>query len=287
MRRKNTIQYIILVILAGILTIAGEFALLHFWHNDYHTLLVSAAVLSLATLILLFTSYQYEMVFIYSLITVLLSTVLTGYRYWEIRYFSFSVTDYDIWLILLNFLVPTSICFISYLIQNNDTIHAYRSYVRNNRILFLVYYGIILGSIEFYFFDNTILTSSEHNLIPFYTIAGKIEDYIYESIPIKTLLVQLLAPVLLFVPLGLVLSLALTFLPMFLRMLVFLVIPIGIEAIQVLLQIDGINIDDCINAILGLLIGKLICLLIHGLFHLVKGRDYLDDSSSIGSGLHF
>lgn len=274
MRNKYSLQYITLVILLSISSILGEFALLHILKDDPLALLVSSGIVVILSLLLLMTSYHYEAVFIYLLLTVILSTILVGYRFLEIHYFYFSMEEYDIWLIMINFILPTTLCFFTKLFNPSDTFTGYPIFVRNSTLLFSSYYVVFLIFIEYVSQANTYLTSTLNNWIPFYTTAGYIEDYIYDDLALRALLLHILIPILIFVPLGFLLRYYLRNKNRRLFYFVLFLIPILIEGLQQLFRNTYVNIDDIINAIFGSFIGQLIFLCVNRIFHWSTGNDF-------------
>lgn len=287
MRKKNLIQYATIIILMSIFTVLAQFTLLYFLPDDRTALCIEGAIVFLVSLILLLNSYHFEAVFIYMLLNVVLSSVIASFQFIEIRYFYYSVADYNLWTVIVNFVVPSVLCLLVSLFDRSSRFQAYASFVRNSCILFSLYYLATFLYLQLTPHTDTIWSGTSQNLIPFYTIAGYIEDYIYHVGDLKTIFLHLLAPVLLYIPFGFLMSLLLHHRQRFLRLLPILLLPFGVEVIQFLTHINNVNIDDSIYGLLGGLLGQLLFFLLNALFLGIKGREFPDNAPSYYSTLHF
>lgn len=287
MRTNNFIQYTTIIILVSILTVLAQFTLLYFLTDGRVALCIEGAIVLLVTLILLLNSYHFEAVFVYMLLNVVLSSVIASYQFIEISYFYYSVTDYKLWTIVVNFLIPYVLCLIVSLFDRSERFKVYATFVRNSSILFSIYYAAIFLYLQFTPHTDTIWSGTSQNLIPFYTIAGYIEDYIYHVGDLKTIFLHLLVPVLLYIPFGFLMGLLLHHRKKFLRFLPIVLLPLCVEVIQFFTHSNNVNIDDFIYGLLGGILGQLIFFLLNALFLGIKGREFPDDVPSYYSTLHF
>lgn len=287
MRNKNSIQFTTIIILLSILTVSGEFALLYFLPEDLYAAFISCGIVLVFSLLLLFTSYHFEAVFIYMLLNVVLSSILAGYRFWEIRYFYYSVQNFDLWMIVINFFIPSFICLIGNLLDTNENLLGYHHFVRNSCILFLFFYLAVFGYLQFTPHIGGHWSNEGNNFIPFYTIAGYIEDYIYKVGAFRDIFPHLLLPVLLYVPSGYLTAMLLRHTGKLIRLITALIFPILIEVLQYITSVNNINIDDVIYGFLGGILGGLFFHLINLLFLHIKGNGYLEEERSYRNNLHF
>lgn len=287
MRNKNSIQFTTVIILLSFLTVFGEFALLYAMSDDFLATLIGCGIVLFISIILLFTAYNFEAVFIYMLLNVVLSSLLAAYSFWEISYFYYSVENYELWMVLINFAVPCLLCLVCNLFDQSHSIANYRQFARNSSLLFLVYYVCIFIYIEFTPHIDTIWSNGNTNLIPFYTIAGYIEDYIYQVGSLKDIFYHLLISILLYLPAGFLLGICMRRTNKFLRLLVALLLPLITEGIQYLTHVNTLNVDDVIYGFLGGILGQLLFFLLNALFLRIKGQEFLEEERSYRSTLHF
>ena len=286
MRNKNSIQFTTVIILLSFLTVFGEFALLYVMSNDFLATLIGCGIVLFLSILLLFTAYNFEAIFIYMLLNVVLSSLLATYSFWEIRYFYYSADNYELWMVLINFTVPCLLCLICNLFDQNSLAN-YRQFVRNSSLLFFVYYLCMFIYIEFTPHTDAIWSNGLTNLIPFYTIAGYIENYIYQVGSLKDIFYHLLIPIVIYLPAGFLLAVCMRHTNKLLRLLVALLLPLITEGIQYLIRVNNLNIDDVIYGFLGAILGQLLFFLLNALFLRIKGLEFLEEERSYRSTLHF
>lgn len=286
MRNKNSIQFTTVIILLSFLTVFGEFALLYVMSNDFLATLIGCGIVLFLSILLLFTAYNFEAIFIYMLLNVVLSSLLATYSFWEIRYFYYSADNYELWMVLINFTVPCLLCLICNLFDQNSLAN-YRQFVRNSSLLFFVYYLCMFIYIEFTPHTDAIWSNGLTNLIPFYTIAGYIENYIYQVGSLKDIFYHLLIPIVIYLPAGFLLAVCMRHTNKLLRLLVALLLPLITEGIQYLIRVNNLNIDDVIYGFLGGILGQLLFFLLNALFLRIKGLEFLEEERSYRSTLHF
>lgn len=286
MRNKNSIQFTTVIILLSLLTVFGEFALLYLMSNDFLATLIGCGIVLFLSILLLFTAYNFEAIFIYMLLNVVLSSLLATYSFWEIRYFYYSLDNYDLWIVLINFTVPCLLCLICNLFDQNSLAN-YHQFARNSSLLFVVYYLFIYIYIEFTPHTDSIWSSGNTNLIPFYTIAGYIENYIYQVGSMKDIFHHLLIPIVLYIPAGFLLAVCMRRTNRVFRLFVALLLPLITEGIQYLTHVNSLNIDDVIYGFLGGILGQLLFFLLNALFLRIKGLEFLEEERSYRSTLHF
>lgn len=286
MRNKNSIQFTTVIILLSFLTVFGEFALLYVMSNDFLATLIGCGIVLFLSILLLFAAYNFEAIFIYMLLNVVLSSLLATYSFWEIRYFYYSADNYELWMVLINFTVPCLLCLICNLFDHNSLAN-YRQFVRNSSLLFFVYYLCMFIYIEFTPHTDAIWSNGYTNLIPFYTIAGYIENYIYQVGSLKDIFYHLLIPIVIYLPAGFLLAVCMRHTNKLLRLLVALLLPLITEGIQYLIRVNNLNIDDVIYGFLGGILGQLLFFLLNALFLRIKGLEFLEEERSYRSTLHF
>lgn len=287
MKARNTIQYTTIIITLSILTSASEFALLHIFNWDVYAVMISCGIVLLVSLLLLGAFAHYESVFIYLLLNVLFTTILAGYRFWELQYFYYSPTNLDLWMIILNYTVPVIICLLHNLFSSRTQLEDYRRFVKNTGLLFLLYFTGIYCYIQFIPHPGSLWSSEQTNVIPFYTLATYIEKYIYGDCAFREIFSHLLLPVLLYLPIGFFVALWMRHSHRVLQLLLLILIPTATEAIQILIHSDALNVDHIIYAILGGILGELLLYIINGLFLLVKGSEFAQAEQNHISGMYF
>ena len=287
MRNKSSVQFTTVIMLISILTVFSQFCLLHFLKDDLKATFIASGIVLLVSIILLTISYNYEVIFIYMFLNVVLSSLLAAYSFWEISYFYYSITNYKLWLIIVNFFVPWIVCFFVSMSDTNKSIINYRQFIRNSSLLFLVFYIGVFVYAEFLSQSSSIWTEQEINVIPFYTIAAHIEDYIYKTNTLMQTMVNVLLPCLLFVPAGFLIYMCMRQWNRLPRLIIILLVPILVEVVQVFVKTNGINIDDVILGFLGGLLGQILFLIVNGLFLYFKGESFIEDKTQQRPELHF
>lgn len=289
---KSTSYTTTAVILFSILTIVLEFTAYHFLKVSGSAFIITALLAFLFCHTVLVLSLHFETCFSYQLLHLLM---------WGIILFLLSagndseIIPYSAWLFL--FPVIHWICCMIYCILRNlwDESGRYmnfKGYFRNSSIVFLLLYTIFL--VLWLFLHNTDYHYNEElsspNLVPFFTLAGFITDFMDKNRTLSQIFSYLADRVLVYLPYGFFIILLMRRSSRFLRFLLLLVFPLVIEGLQALLSLGRCDIEDVLYGLLGGFLGALLYHLLNRTFCNVKGMDFLETSRrfySNRSSLHF
>ena len=295
MRRRSYIHVSSLIVVLSILTIIVEFTAYYFLSSIYPVLGISAVLLIVCSHILLEQSATYEIIFIYTLSNIFISTLITILTYYSADHSSFitySTTFHGI--ILINWLIPTIHCFIRYMVGYSLRITNYPSYHLKNSIIFILcYLGLLIyinfAEGSFPSFYPAVIWSESVNITPFLTLSLEIEDYLYGIIPLSYIFIYLASRILILIPYGYYITLITKNRSRVLRFILFLLLPAGIEVLQFFFYPSRSDIDDLIYGLIGGIIGSLFFYLISITFRNISGKDFLERESIYSSfnSLHF
>ena len=143
--------------------------------------------------------------------------------------------------------------------------------------LYVVYFGILI----YWFGWHSRIPAGEVRLqlIPFASFAAYIDGVMADVVPVERLLQFLTERILLFLPYGFFIAMVCRKLHSLLRLLLVLLLPVAVELLQLLLQLNSCTADDVIFSFLGGLIGMLCFVIFNGLFQKTTGKNY--DGSEI------
>lgn len=280
MQRRTNVNISSLIVFLSIVTILIEFVLYYFFASIFLILGVSSIILFICCHILVERSSTYEVCFIYALLNIFISLIITILTYFE-KDNALSILSYTntlIGIVILNWLIPTFHCFIRYMFDYGTRVENYLNFYRNNTIVILIFY---LGAIIYisYFaigFPWEIPSTTDGiNLLPFAILSTQIEDYLNGSLPISDILIYLCSRMLIFVPFGYYIALITRKLSKILRLVVLLLFPLVLEILQYFIRPVRSDIDDVIYALLGGLLGVLYFLITNSIFRAVTGKDFL------------
>jgi glycopeptide antibiotics resistance protein len=169
----------------------------------------------------------------------------------------------------------------------------YSTFYRNHSLLFfLIYLGVMLYGMfaegAFPLVYRGALTSA--NIIPFEAITILIEDYLYGIIPLSDVLFYLLVRILIFLPYGYQMTLLLRRQSRLPRLLILIITPTVLEAIQYIVIPGHCDIDDVIYAIIGGILGSILFYLSNFVFRSITGKNFLANAADYpyaNSRLHF
>lgn len=146
-------------------------------------------------------------------------------------------------------------------------------YKRATVFFYIIYIGLIIYGLFFY--DKIPLEETERfQIVPFATLAAYIEAILNDVVPVGALIYYLLYRAAFFIPYGFLIALVCAKFHIVVRIVLLMVLPIVIEAVQFILRLNRCDIDDFIFALIGALVGMLCFLLFNSLFLHFTGKNY-------------
>lgn len=293
MQKPSNIRITSLIVFLSIISILVQFAAYYVFISTY----IIAGIACLATIvcshILLEKTLTYESCFIYTLLLVFLTTVLTIFTYLGNEQYFIPYTDTLLWILTINWFIPTMHCFIRNMLDYGVRIENFNTFYRNNSIIFLVYYVAVVG--YGLFAENAFpwaysFVAEDANFTPFWSLATQIEDYLNHMIPLSDIWIYLATRILSFSPFGYYIAVLLRKKSRLVRFLAILLLPVLIELLQYFFIPERCDIDDVIYAVIGGILGGLFFHLINVIYRAISGKNFLTKESdfrySHGS-LHF
>lgn len=275
--QRRSIKIRTLTILFGILLVGAQFGSYYFLDR----LSISAGITVILTLLLshfyLEISLSYESCFFHSIITMVLSTICTGF----IWYYQSSLLVYSDWLwslTILNWFLPLLYCIFRNFGDRGPRFVGFVPYFVKTSILFVLYYGFLLVYCSFLSEKAFPFSASvpDSLFIPFMATATVIEDAIYLGSSILPLIFYVTELIVLFIPMGFYISLLLKKAGGFPKFILALFIPCIFEAVPLLYYSPkGFMTDNCLYRIIGMFLGMLLYQMINQLSHHFLGDDFL------------
>lgn len=293
MRRRSHMEISSMIVILSIFSIVIQFIAYYFLASTYLILAISCLIIILCTHILLEQTLTFEACFIYTILILFISLIITLLTYFgtEANIIPFTNTLYII--IALNWSVPTTYCLIQSMFDHNLRIKKFHSFYRNVSIVFILFYIVILiyGAFTKDAFPWAYrMKTNGHNFIPFWNIATQIENYINKMIPLSDIVMYLLSRILIYIPYGFYGSLMLRNTSKLIRFIFLLFLPSLINLIQYFIIPSRCDIDDIIYGYIGGVIGVLLFYAINTVYRGVSGRDFLSkntESRYFSNSIHF
>ena len=250
---------------------------------DSSTIIIigSIFVFSIASVLLVHQTQDFEVCFSFQLICIFvqLLTTITTYNHTQSNLPNFT---FLVLLCIVNWLVPSVICFVLYLIDRASHYKQYTIFFRNSAILFFLAYFAFFGyalfwnndAYHYYNFETAVFS-----WIPFATIAENIQNCVVGTTSIFDLLLYLLGHIIMYVPYGFLLSLLLRPLPLVVRLCSLIVLPIVTEVVQFIFRLGPSDMDDIILGFLGAGIGMFGFFVCNILCKQITGRVFLQKNN--------
>ena len=277
---QKAINMTILSVVCSILSVILEFSVYHFTNS----VLALAALTILTSLLLshifLETSLSYETSFIFSTITMILSTVVIVLTYYN-KINGLLVYQNNIHLcIFLHWIVPMLYSILRCLLDKGPRFAAFSSYFWKSSIVFavcyiasLIYYTILAPITLPYAF-----TTTSYPFVPFFATATHIEDHIYMGTGIGELIIYFCKLYVLFAPIGFYASLILRDYDrktaLWVKSLLCLIIPLIFEVISYV-QGTPLNIDAYLYRFFSIFFGILLLKIMDAIFIYITGCAFL------------
>ncbi len=292
MQKRTNTQSSSLIIYISIITILIQFAVYYF--IEVNILIWAAA--SLISLICCHVLIEHTLTYFsclhYSFLSLFISVIIIALTYLgEVKTF-LPYNHAMLGIALINWLVPLLHCFIRNMIDASGKIDDFYDYYKSNSIFFIIVYiaTLIYGNYiaDSFFWTNNYGTSANFSILKI--ISVKVEDYIYNHIPLSDIMNYLSSRILIYIPYGFYISLLLRNQRRLIKSLALLILPFVFKALQYFIIKPRCDIDDLFYAFIGGLIGTLIFFITNVIFRSFSGRDFFGDetrSRYFGNTLHF
>jgi len=175
------------------------------------------------------------------------------------------------YVLLINWLAITGTCIILKFFAREDKYSDFKRFFRLSSIIFGLFYVTILLYALFFKAINIRAATNGVNLVPFSTIMSYITGIANGNSGVA--LMNLLANIFLFIPLGFYVEVLLRERKMKFKMLLIILIPIIVELIQYIFSLGIADVDDVILNSIGGLLGILVFMVVEKLYCIVKKDD--------------
>lgn len=277
MNRHSDMEISSMLVFLSILSIVLQFGAYYIFASPIIILGIGIFAVIICTHILLEFSLNFKSCFIYTILILFISLIITLLTYLgKETPIPFSKTL--IAIVSVNWFVPTIYCILRNMFDTAGRCHNFKSYFRNVSIIFILFYLVILiyasfGKEAFPWMYR--FKTEGRNFTPFWTIATQIEDYINRMIPLSDIFDYLLSRILLYVPYGFYVLIILRYKPKIIRFIFLLLLPSAIELFQYFMLPARCDIDDIVFALIGGVIGALLFHLNNTVYRAVSGKDFL------------
>ena len=256
----KSIKTTALLIILSVLSVLGTFTLYYVTENIW-IIIASVFVISLIlSHTFLEISFTYEPGFLFSCLSMILSTIIIILIYFNMTFGLFTYKNSLHIIIYLYWIVPTVYYTYRNLMDKGPRFVGFSSYFSKSTTIFLIYH--IANLIYHTIFDPIIIpygfTISSNNFIPFFSTATHIEDFIYIGTGLGDLFIYTTKLFLLFIPIGFYATLFfkeydINFCLPF-QIVFATIISASFEGISYL-QGNTLNIDSCLYRFIGIFIG--------------------------------
>jgi len=288
MRRRSNMEISSLIVFLSIISIIVQFVAYYFLASKYLILGISAVALIICTHILSEMSLNFESCFIYTILVLFISLIITLLTYLGADTL-LPYTNTLIGIVALNWLVPTIYCIFRNMFDFGGRIENFLTFYRKVSIIFILFYiGILIyGSFAADAFPWVYrMKTDSYNFTPFWSIATQIEDYINHMIPLSDIITYLLSRILTYIPYGFYVILLLRNKSKLIRFISLLLLPSAIELFQYFIIPARCDIDDIVYAFIGGVIGALWFHLTNVIYRTISGRDFLAKDSDFRINTH-
>lgn len=273
---RRSIKITTLVLLVSFLCVAAEFSVYYFIDKFWPVCLITVIAAFIVSHLFLEASLTYTTCFLFSLTSMVLSSILTTTIYFGQTGNILVYHDYVQFIIYGNWLIPLTYSTFRCLFDRGPRFVNFKSYFIKTSILFLLFYlfnlvyHTIFSPLQLpYGFDKQQIA-----FLPFLTTATHIEDFIYTGNGIGSLVGYIIKIFILFMPMGFYIALILKKNNFILKAFLVIIIPILFEIVPYVTQ-EYANIDSCIYRFFSLIIGVLCFQLLNGVFRYFTGEDFL------------
>lgn len=268
--RRQSVKITTLVIILSIAAVYFQFFCYYFFDNAWLVLTITFITSLLLAHFFLEASLSYEPGFLQCFFTVSLSFIFS-FLIANNRTGGFLVYKGCLpYIVLINWMAPVAYFIVRCLYDRGPRFVGFHSFFIKTSILFGVFYLFVLAvklfvmpmEAPYALFKN----NPAPNLVPFWTTAGQIEDFIYQQTSLVPTLIYIIKAIFLYIPYGFYLRILLRTASILVRSGIILLFPLLVEAAQYLFSIGHCDIDDFMFALLGSLIGILIYNVLNKIF---------------------
>lgn len=273
---RRSIKITTLVFFISLFLVGTEFSVYYFVDKFWAVCLITVLGSLIMSHIFLESSLTYDTCFLFSLMSMLFSSILTASVYFGQTGQILVYREYIQLIIYANWLFPLLYSILRCLLDRGPRFVCFNSYFTKTSILFGIFY---IWNLIFHTIISPLSLPYGFNqkgisFIPFLTTATHIEDFIYTGNGIESLAGYIIHLLILFIPMGFYIALLLKKSSFALKGILIFLIAVLFEIIPYVTR--GIaNIDSCLYRFFGLLIGFLFYQILNAIFRHVTGEDFL------------
>ncbi len=289
---RRTIKMTSLVVILSIISVILEFSVYYFtdliWPMATLTILTSLIL----SHIFLETSLTYETGLLFSILSMILSTICTSLIYFNQTGGLLVYRNYIHMTTFFHWMIPMIYNTLRCLFDKGPRFVSFNSYFSKASVVFSIYY---IGNLVYHTILDPIMmpyafNTTNNNFIPFFSTATHIEDFIYMGTGIGELVIYLLKIFVLFAPIGFYASLLVRDYDkktsFTVKAGVCLIIPLIFEGISYF-QGNAINIDSCLYRFLGIFVGIVFLKILDAIFLYVTGEKFLFERNQYSFFLNY
>lgn len=277
---RRTIKMTTFVVVLSIISVISEFVVYYFTDLFWPMAAITILTSLIFSHIFLETSLTYETGLLFSVLTMVLSSICSALIYFNQTGGLLLYRSYILMTTFLHWIIPMIYHIFRCLFDRGPRFVSFNSYFYKASIVFAVYY---MGNLVYHTILDPIMmpyafSTANNNFIPFFSTATHIEDFIYMGTGIGELWIYLAKLFALFAPIGFYSSLLLRSYDkksaLIIKTGISVIIPIIFEGIS-FLQGNVINIDSCLYRFLGIFLGIVLLRVINSLFLHTTGEEFL------------
>lgn len=277
---RRTIKMTTFVVILSILSVILEFAVYYFTDMVWPMTALTVLVSLILSHIFLETSLNYETGLLFSVLSMVLSTICTALIYFNQTGGLFVYRNHIHLTIYLHWFVPMVYHIFRCLFDKGPRFVSFNFYFYRASLIFAVYY--VCNLIYHTMIDPIILpyafSTGNNSFIPFFSTAAHIEDFIYMGTGVGELLIYIAKLFVLFMPMGFYISLILREHDVksapIIKIAVCIFIPLIFEAIS-FFQGNAINIDSYLYRFLGIFLGIVLLKVLNVISLHLTGEEFL------------
>ena len=291
--KKSSFQFATLIILLSIFTVAVQFTAWYFFKASLLSFGIGLLISLMFTHIFLRQSLTYESCFSYTLLNVLICSIVILLSFLGESTSFLTFQRELLYIPALHLFVPFFYAILQNLFDKGHRYNGFYSFFRSTSITFLIFYTAAFVFLSFVTNKAAVLFFTDIksiNFIPFYTLATLIEEYIDKKAGLTDIGAYLVRTSCLFIPYGFYAVLLFRKNSRFIRCLVLLFLPVFTEILQRILLVGKADIDDILFGLLGGFLGAILYHLLNTAYNYVADEDFLSrrkQYSFYRSTLHF
>lgn len=276
--RRHSVSINNLVLLVCILAMAFEIGIYYFLNSPALAVIATIILTAAITHFFLELSLDYNVCFLYSLVMVFFSLVITLVIYnsqpnpWI--HFHYGL----LWMVFLHWFISIFYCIVRDALDRGPRFENFVSYFHRMSILCGIIY---LGTIVYIMFIHPLQPPygaqafGAHNFVPFMATGNYIEQTLNNGGEIRDMLVYISLVVASGIPFGFFVRLYLREMLFFPRLLFMLLVPFFMEFLQQCINRGRADIDDYFMSLAGVLIGVIIFHIIDKIYHSLGKTKFL------------